>query len=420
MALTVENSHQIDVDDPNFSSIFTPELHKLSDIFKRHNVELRIAGGAVRDFLLGKQPHDVDFATPATPDEMQEIFMKEGIRMIHDKGTSHGTVTVRVNDAENFEITTLRIDMVTDGRHAQVQYTRDWQIDANRRDLTVNAMFLTLDGLLIDYFGGEKDLHNRRVTFVGNASERIREDYLRILRYFRFYGRLAVEPEAHEKETLDAIGSNREGLQQLSGERVWDELKKILIGNHAGAIFEVMHQLDLLPFCGLPKDISSEDVARFSSTCSRTSGLDPLPVTLMADFVKTDGAVKDLLGRLKISRAEKNLATFLVHHKDIGIINSKLKTFQDLTIDEHKKDPMVKHHVLELLKYRGDRDLLLGFQDWTPAKLPVTGFDLIKAGVEKGKKINLVLEQLTEKWKQSGFTMTTDDLLNCIVEGDVK
>jgi len=171
------------LNSPEFRSVFTPELRTLADLFKKHNYELRIAGGAVRDILMGKQPKDLDFATDATPQQMKEMFTSEGIRMINEKGEKHGTITARINDRENFEITTLRIDILTDGRHAKVEFTKNWKLDANRRDLTINSMFLDLDGRVYDYFYGYDDLKKKRVVFVGDASVRIREDYLRILRY---------------------------------------------------------------------------------------------------------------------------------------------------------------------------------------------------------------------------------------------
>lgn len=171
------------LDCPEFHSIFTPELQTLANLFKKYNYELRIAGGAVRDILMGKQPKDLDFATDATPQQMKDMFTKEEIRMINEKGEKHGTITARINDKENFEITTLRIDVLTNGRHAQVEFTKDWKLDANRRDLTINSMFLDLDGKLYDYFYGYEDLQKKRVVFVGDANMRIREDYLRILRY---------------------------------------------------------------------------------------------------------------------------------------------------------------------------------------------------------------------------------------------
>lgn len=147
------------------------------------------------------KPKDLDFATTATPDQMKMMFNEKNVRMINMKGEKHGTITPRINDKENFEITTLRIDVVTDGRHAEVQFTTDWLLDALRRDLTINSMFLGeiktlskflivrfgigLDGSVYDYFYGYDDLQKRRVAFVGSAVQRIQEDYLRILRYFR-------------------------------------------------------------------------------------------------------------------------------------------------------------------------------------------------------------------------------------------
>lgn len=130
-------------------------------------------------------PADIDFATTATPQQMINMFEKENIRILSIKGERHGTITARINDEENFEVTTLRIDVKTDGRHAKVEFTTDWLLDANRRDLTINSMFLNFDGKVYDFFYGYEDLQARRVRFVGDASNRIVEDYLRIMRYFR-------------------------------------------------------------------------------------------------------------------------------------------------------------------------------------------------------------------------------------------
>lgn len=137
-----ENPVVTKLDDPLFKSIFTDEMNDLMKLFSKYNFEIRIAGGAVRDILMGKKPADVDFATTATPIQMKEMFEAEKIRMINMNGEKHGTITPRINDKENFEVTTLRIDVVTDGRHAEVEFTTDWLLDANRRDLTINSMFL--------------------------------------------------------------------------------------------------------------------------------------------------------------------------------------------------------------------------------------------------------------------------------------
>jgi len=426
-----DSGRQLEKSDTNLASIFTPELEKVADIFRRHDFELRIAGGAVRDILMGRRPNDVDFATTATPTEMIAMFEGEGIRMIHDKGAEHGTVTVRIDDKENFEITTLRIDVETDGRHAEVEFTRDWRLDANRRDLTVNAMFLTLDGVLVDFFGGEKDLKERKVAFVGDPGERIQEDYLRILRYFRFYGRLSSSSSSHDSLTLEAIRLNRQGLSQISGERIWDELKKILNNSPSnGEIVTEMHRLGLLPLCGFPGDLVEDDFEAFRTTCRRCSSavveaLDAsnatvgpaLPMTLLADLLKTEADVTRFVERLKISKAEKNLALFMTQWRKFVLLENSngVKTYRDLIVDR-QKEAGIKDHVIEALKYKGDASLLVSIFNWTAPRLPVTGFDLIKAGVEKGKKMNAILLELTRLWKQSDFLMTKEELLDVIVK----
>ncbi|CAH2247064.1 CCA tRNA nucleotidyltransferase 1, mitochondrial [Pelobates cultripes] len=217
-----------------------------SNLFAQEKHEIRIAGGAVRDLLVGNQPHDVDFATTATPDQMKAMFLKAGIRMINNKGEKHGTVTARIDD-QNFEITTLRVDLQTDGRHAEVQFTTDWKGDAERRDLTINSMFLGFDGTLYDYFNGYEDLQKRCIRFVGDPAQRIQEDYLRILRYLRFYGRISEKPGIHTTATLDAIKENAPGLSGISGERIWVELKKILEGNHVNHLIQIIYELGVAP-----------------------------------------------------------------------------------------------------------------------------------------------------------------------------
>ena len=201
------------LDNAAFNELMTDDLRYLFELFARHSFELRIAGGAVRDLLMGIKPHDIDFATTATPDQMKDMFTKENIRMLHTNGEKHGTITVRLHEKENYEITTLRIDASCDGRHAQVKFTNDWRLDANRRDLTVNSIFLDVDGTIVDYFNGYDDLKNSRIRFVGEPDQRIKEDYLRILRYFRFYGRICVNEDSFDVSSLEAIKNNASGLE---------------------------------------------------------------------------------------------------------------------------------------------------------------------------------------------------------------
>jgi poly(A) polymerase len=184
----------------------------------------RFVGGCVRDTILNRPIHDIDIATLLPPEEVQNALQAASVKYV-SPGFDHGTITAILPD-QVIEVTTLRRDVATDGRHAQVAYTDNWREDAMRRDFTMNALFLSDDGLLIDYTGGFADAKAGRVKFVGSATDRIQEDYLRILRYFRFmahYGK--GEPE---REALDACRINAAGLENLSGERLAKEFFRLL------------------------------------------------------------------------------------------------------------------------------------------------------------------------------------------------
>ena len=209
----------------NFKQQIPEPVKKLDSVLSRFSVDslVRVAGGAVRDLLAGVEPKDWDLATPLHPEEVIKSAEEAGFKVL-PTGLQHGTVTVMV-DGEPLEVTTLRVDVETDGRHADVEFTTDWKEDAARRDLTVNAMFLTMDGEVVDFFGGQQDLEDGRVRFVGNARERMAEDFLRILRFFRFHGRVG-SGKFDEKDLL-AIHDSTHGLAGISGERIWMEMQKI-------------------------------------------------------------------------------------------------------------------------------------------------------------------------------------------------
>ncbi|XP_041835574.1 CCA tRNA nucleotidyltransferase 1, mitochondrial isoform X2 [Melanotaenia boesemani] len=394
-----------------FQALFTDGLNGLAEVFEKHQHELRIAGGAVRDLLSGKRPEDVDFATTATPEEMKHMFQSAGIRMINNKGEKHGTITARLHN-ENFEVTTLRVDVQTDGRHAEVEFTTDWQKDSERRDLTINSMFLGLDGTLYDYFKGYEDLQNHRVRFVGSAEQRIQEDYLRILRYFRFYGRIALKPDDHEPETLTAIRENGRGLAAISGERIWMELKKMVVGSHAAhLLLELVYNLELAQYIGLPPD---GDVDEMKQVWQNAKDLSPKPMTILAALFHCPEEVEKMDLRLKVSREEKNLALFLVRHRR-ELHKSRdepdsLKPFTDFIIDSRELDSQSK--VCELLKYQGEEKLLSELCRWSMPRFPISGHDLRKVGIASGKEIGATLQKLRNIWKKSHYQMDKDELLS--------
>ncbi|KAM9813572.1 CCA tRNA nucleotidyltransferase 1, mitochondrial [Neosynchiropus ocellatus] len=393
-----------------FKSLFTEGLTGLAELFQQHNHELRIAGGAVRDLLSGKRPEDVDFATTATPEEMKGMFQSAGIRMINNKGEKHGTITARLHN-QNFEVTTLRIDVQTDGRHAEVEFTTDWQKDAERRDLTINSMFLGLDGTLYDYFKGYEDLQNRRVRFVGSAEQRIQEDFLRILRYFRFYGRVAVKPGDHDPETLAAIRENGRGLAGISGERIWVELKKMVLGNHAAHLLELLHSLELAQYIGLPPDGNVEEMNLVWESARHHS---PKPMTILSALLHSADEVEKMDARLKVSKEEKTLALFLVKHRRELCKNDdhpeSVQPFTDFIIDSRELDTQSK--VCELLKYQGEDRLLAELSRWSIPRFPVSGHDLRKMGFTSGKEIGATLQTLRDVWKKSRYQMDREELLS--------
>ncbi len=253
----------------------------------------RLVGGCVRDSLAGRDVADVDLATPDEPEAVMEALHAAGLNWA-PTGLKHGTVTA-ISLHRGFEVTTLRRDEATDGRHAQVAWTADWRVDAARRDFTFNAMSMLRDGAVFDYFGGIADLRDGRVRFVGDAAARIAEDYLRILRFFRFHARYAAA--APDGATLKALRDGVSGLAHLSPERVWSELKRILATpDPAGAVM-LMAELGVLAAV-LPEGAMPDRLLRLMR-----AGAPPDPLLRVAALLPGHGAA--LAARLRLSTAER-------------------------------------------------------------------------------------------------------------------
>jgi poly(A) polymerase len=224
-------------------------LARLLDVLDRDGEEARVIGGAVRNTLLGEPPGDIDIATTALPEEVTRRAGSAGFRAVAT-GVEHGTVTVVAN-GQPIEVTTLREDVETFGRRAVVRFGRDWKADAERRDFTMNALSVTRAGAVIDLVGGLPDLYARRVRFIGDPAQRIREDFLRILRFFRFHARYGEG--APDAAGLAAAIAQREGLEGLSRERVRMELMKLLPALRAAETLTVMADAGLIePILGVP------------------------------------------------------------------------------------------------------------------------------------------------------------------------
>ncbi|XP_039758121.1 CCA tRNA nucleotidyltransferase 1, mitochondrial isoform X2 [Pararge aegeria] len=398
------------LDTPEFKNIFTQEVLDLKKLFDKYNYEIRIAGGAVRDLLLGQQAKDLDFATVATPKQMKEMFTAENIRMINMSGEKHGTITPRINDKENFEVTTLRIDMITDGRHAEVEFTKDWKLDANRRDLTINSMFLGFDGTVYDYFFGYDDLQKRRIAFVGDPDVRIKEDFLRIMRYFRFYGRIAEKANNHDHHCLEIIKANVEGLQNVSGERIWMELKKTLQGNFAGDLLKTMLNVGIGQCIGIP----NPNLEELDILLNRCCHLEIHPMSYLAALLKSIDDVTILHSRLKFSSYERDMAYFIVEHRGEKEGSRPLLPYEKLVLNTKIKQKDAVDYVREVLKYRGSENLLEQFNSWDIPRFPVDGKILKDNGVPPGKMYGRIINKLKDIWIDNEYKQTTADLVKLL------
>ena len=368
----------------NVKPIITQAIRKLDKVFKKNQYEVRIVGGAVRDIALGKEPKDIDFATDATPDEMIAMLDKEGIRHI-PTGIEHGTITA-VIDGEDFEITTLRADTNTDGRHADVEFVRSWEEDAKRRDLTYNAMSMDIDGTVHDYNGGMDDLQDKVSRFVGDPEERIKEDYWRILRYFRFQAKL--DSPKGDDVTLNAIKDNADGMTGLSVERIWQEMSKLLMGSSAKEALEWMNKTVVSSKIGL----EGINPAKLGEPTG--------PIIALARMLDSSGIARDW----KMSNYDREMFDFLIKHKGENI---NPKQAQDMIINGASQD-----HLLAWANMHGKNDVYDAVHGFEQPDFPINGKDLLARGYVAGPNLGKMIADLKDEWMKSNYKLSKEDLLN--------
>jgi poly(A) polymerase len=360
------------------------DLARLVDALGHEN--LRWVGGAVRDTLLGNAVKDIDAATPLTPDEVVARLKKAQIRCV-PTGIDHGTVTA-VLPAGPVEITTLRKDVSTDGRRATVAFSDDWREDAARRDFTINALYADPETLeLFDWFDGLADLEERRVRFVGDPRRRIREDHLRILRYYRFQARFGA---TLDEEAERACAELAPMLKGLSRERVGWELQHLLSVADPTSTVQRMYQQGVLGVV-LP-EAGDREIVAFETLveAEHAAGLPPSPIRRLAALLPAEPrAAEQVAARLRLSSAQKK----------------RLATAADRGLPPG--DPRA-------LAYRLGRDeaidrLLLTGNDpapvigWTIPQLPLKGGEIVARGVAAGPEVARILRAVEERWIAEGF-----------------
>lgn len=377
---------------------------KLMTALNSSNVKARFVGGCVRDSLLGvSENSEIDIAIDCSVDETIKLLEAAGIRPI-PIGMAHGTIGC-VIDRQGFEITTLRVDVKTDGRHAETVFTKNWQEDAKRRDFTINAIYADVSGEIYDPLNGRTDLENKIVRFIGEPSKRIEEDYLRILRFFRFFAKLA-EGDI-DKASLKASAQAKEGLKKLSAERIQAEMFKLLICPRAPEALQLMAATDILPII-LPQITGTELFAKMHKLMSDNFiELDPLRLfsalykdkkTALAD------AVKLKLSKAQLTRLEKIFAADIIAMKSYLSVREvrKLlylrgvecfcdKVWLGWALDENASNMV------------GWRALLALAESWERPKFKLNGQMVKAAGVNDGEAIGRIIREVEEWWVDADF-----------------
>lgn len=360
------------------------------DCLEIDGYEARIAGGAVRDIVMGIEPKDFDIATTATPEQVIKGFKQRGFKVI-ETGLQHGTVTVvfeivdldenglEIDQSFAFEVTTLRLDKKTDGRHAEVEFITDWKADAARRDFTMNAMYMNKEGDIFDYFGGHEDIVAKRVRFVGNAEDRIKEDYLRIMRYYRFMTKFEGVINFNHTD-LDIIEKNWEGLKQVSGERIWSELKQILKSDR---YYTVLGSL----------------LNRFGNKLFGATNIAYMPDShYMVRFLGMFSNVE--IAERKLSEFFKGSTEEAWHIQAYG------RLFQSNNYEMFKlyrTYPEIVMNVLPSVTTDRAKNFLTYLHYYPNWQFPYTGKDLLGEGFKTGSELGKELEKRNREWAERQF-----------------
>ena len=382
-----------------------PATRRLLGALSAGGVEARFVGGSVRDALLGRPIDDIDIATPASPERVIELLEKTGIKVV-PTGLTHGTITAIV-PPRHFEITSLRRDVETYGRRARVAFDADWASDAARRDFTINAIFLALDGAIDDPVGGLADLRARRVRFVGDPATRIAEDVLRLLRYYRFEARFGTG--AGDLEARAACRAAAHLLPTLSGERVAQELVRLLETPDPIAVLQMMQEDSVLEVV-LPEARRLDRLRRLIEIESEAD-----PLLRLAALIEVDGeGAAAVSTRLRFSNAWRDRLCGLSGPWPLDpqadgpgqrrtLYHLGAKRYHGIALLLTAEGEMSSGRLSELLAIAGD---------WMPPVFPLTGRDVTVLGIPPGERVGRLLAAVHDWWEEGDFTA---DRTRCLI-----
>jgi len=380
-----------------------PRLQKVLAVLNTGG-ETRVVGGAVRNSLLKKPISDVDLATTLLPTDVMQLARGAGFG-VHPTGVEHGTVTV-VNRAAAFEVTTLRSDVETDGRHAVVSFTKSFEVDAHRRDFTINALYCNAGGKIFDFTNGCVDIKRKKIKFVGVAKERIEEDYLRILRFFRFHA--AYGKGNPDTTGLAACRKLRSGLAKVSAERIRQELLKLLVAPLAVETLQIMAKAgvlgEIVPYAEhwrVLKRLPTDPILRLASLSSQ-------PLTLK-ESLRLSNAESARIEAIVF--APQILPSLREKERHALLYRLGAESWGDAVALSHAQT----RAALSDAKWRKLAQLP---QHWQRPVLPINGKDLLAAGLPPGPELGAALQQAEDHWIASDFMAKKEELLS-LVRGEI-
>tara|TARA_B100000315_G_C14536917_1_gene568940 strand:- start:374 stop:1648 length:1275 start_codon:yes stop_codon:yes gene_type:complete len=373
--------------------------------------EIRYVGGCVRKILYSEEVDDIDLAVNLSPDQVSEILKKKNIKF-YITGIDHGTITALI-DKKKFEITSLRKDISTDGRHAKVEFLNNWYEDASRRDFTINSIYADIQGNLYDPFDGKKDIKNGEIRFIGEAGKRIKEDYIRILRYVRFF--LNYSKKKHDPNITKIIKKNLEGFHKISAERLLDEFKKLVNSKGFLKLTDDVFCFEIIKLI-FPQFKNIEIYNNLNNFAKKN--INDLDFIFLISLMIIDGSDNAEYFIYKFNLSKKDQKRILFLNDFFSVMNNN-KTFS------HKNLQKIfyyngKQSLLDLLYFKIFRskkidkrliDFIKLFKDMEPPLLPLRAITLItKYNIPEGKELGSKLKKIEEKWVDNNFKISEKEV----------
>ena len=392
-------------------------VEKIFEIFHNYsdNSQIRFVGGCVRKILANEKIDDIDMATNLSPDQVISLLKINNVRF-YESGLDHGTVTAIFDDVK-FEITSLRKDISTDGRHAKVVYTDNWFEDASRRDFSINSIYADYEGNIFDPFNGISDLTKGKIKFIGNADQRIKEDYLRILRYLRFY--INYSDNLHEDIIKRIIKQNLPGIKKISKERLLDELKKILMSSKFFNIYSDNFSLELIILI-FPELKNIKLLQNLEQ--NKVEFIQSLDFILFVSLLIIDGTdnAEYFVYKYNLSKDEKKRIKFIIeNYKNID----KKNFFSENNIKKliYLNDKKLINDLIcfKIIKSKKNSNKLIRlqdtFQNFEKEIFPIKAKDLISEfNLKEGKELGEKLKKIENTWLNNNFKISHDEIKNIV------